>query len=211
MVVCLKRMFFDTFYVLFLRQITRKFSNLCFQFSYGSSPRLQDFVSTDQIKLRFVDMLVTDGTAVTNRFYSLRQFAAFGRCRCHGNAAQCHQVSPGTPLQCAQCQNARHGKMCQKCFGFSGAEFPDNSTCPDCTCNGQSETCTLSTSGGVECHECRGRAAGASCEMCQNGFYRAAGNAREICVPCNCYKPGSISTKCSRVGQCECVQGRVQK
>ena len=48
---------------------------------------------------------------------------------------------------------------------------------------------------------------GPSCQFCKPGFYHAAGNIKNACLPCGCYQPGSKSETCSAIGQCECRQG----
>ena len=176
------------------------------QYSLAASAELLNFLTTDQIKIRFVGMMTHDGIAVTNQFFSLRRFGAFGRCRCNGNTDVCKQLNKNEPLQCYQCQRNRHGKSCEHCLSFV-EKFNNNNTCPECECNGQSESCSILDSDMAICQQCRGNSRGNNCEFCQDGFYRATGNAKEICIRCDCYTPGSKSETCSRIGQCECGQG----
>ena len=60
----------------------------------------------------------------------------------------------------------------------------------------------------VMCTNCTHNSVGNNCEECKAGFYHSAGNSRNVCVECNCYKPGAISTTCNSLGECNCRTGQ---
>uniref|UniRef100_A0A8C5LFF2 Laminin subunit alpha-2 n=1 Tax=Jaculus jaculus TaxID=51337 RepID=A0A8C5LFF2_JACJA len=125
----------------------------------------------------------------------------------------CH-LDRSLGLICDECPVGYTGLRCERCAeGYFGHPSVPGGSCQPCQCN---DNLDLSISGSCDslsgsCLICKPGTAGRYCELCADGYFGDAVNARN-CQPCRCSTNGSFSEMCNiRTGQCECrpnVQGR---
>ncbi|XP_076023918.1 laminin subunit alpha-2 [Genypterus blacodes] len=136
-------------------------------------------------------------------------------CRCHGHAAECHEVTG----HCLDCFHHTRGPYCDTCLpGYYGnATRGSPSDCNPCACplqlpsNNFSPTCNLGAGGMIICDRCPPEYTGTRCDRCSNGYFGQPAMPGGSCEPCNCHgnldptAPGS----CDPItGQClRCRQG----
>ncbi|KAF7660100.1 hypothetical protein LDENG_00288180 [Lucifuga dentata] len=136
-------------------------------------------------------------------------------CRCHGHAAQCHEVTG----HCMDCSHHTTGPHCDTCLpGYYGNATKGSPTdCQPCACplnlpsNSFSPTCHQGDGGELLCDQCQPGYTGPRCDRCSNGYYGQPTVPGGSCQPCDCHGnldltiPGS----CDPItGQClRCRQG----
>ncbi|XP_068198951.1 laminin subunit alpha-2 isoform X1 [Antennarius striatus] len=136
-------------------------------------------------------------------------------CRCHGHAAQCHEVTG----HCLECSHHTTGPHCDHCLpGYYGnATRGSPADCQPCACplnlpsNNFSPTCRLSEDGEVLCDRCQPGYTGPRCDRCSNGHYGQPTVPGSSCQPCDCHGnlDLSVAGSCDPItGQClRCRQG----
>ncbi|XP_049913534.1 laminin subunit alpha-2 isoform X1 [Epinephelus moara] len=136
-------------------------------------------------------------------------------CRCHGHAAQCHDVTG----HCLDCSHHTIGPHCDTCLpGYYGnATRGSPADCQPCACplnlpsNNFSPTCHLSGQGELLCDQCQPGYTGPRCDRCANGYYGQPSVPGGSCRPCDCHSnlDLSIPGSCDPItGQClRCRQG----
>uniref|UniRef100_UPI003AAF5012 laminin subunit alpha-2 n=1 Tax=Centroberyx gerrardi TaxID=166262 RepID=UPI003AAF5012 len=136
-------------------------------------------------------------------------------CRCHGHAAQCHEVTG----HCLDCSHYTTGPHCDSCLpGYYGnATRGSAADCRPCACpltlpsNNFSPTCHLGDEGELLCDRCQTGYTGPRCDRCANGYYGQPGVPGGSCRPCDCHGNLDLATpgSCDPItGQClRCRQG----
>ena len=98
-------------------------------------------------------------------------------------AVQDNITGPVITVEDCECPPGRVGSSCDECDeGYYRPSGSPGDPCLPCQCNGQTETCDLST--GI-CINCSGSTTGDRCELCLPGYY---GNVTVgvSCQPCLC-------------------------
>ncbi|XP_055005634.1 LOW QUALITY PROTEIN: laminin subunit alpha-2 [Boleophthalmus pectinirostris] len=123
----------------------------------------------------------------------------------------CHMGSEGE-MMCDQCPPGYSGPRCNRCSnGYFGQPAVPGGSCQPCECNGNldlslPESCHPITG---QCLRCRPGYGGVACDVCADGYYGDAVNARN-CQPCQCHTNGSVSEVCHQeTGQCQCRENVV--
>ncbi|XP_006029235.2 laminin subunit alpha-2 [Alligator sinensis] len=118
----------------------------------------------------------------------------------------CH-LDQSHGLICDECAAGYAGPRCERCAeGYFGQPLIPGGSCQPCPCN---DNLDFSVPGSCDslsgaCLICKPGTAGQFCEMCADGYFGDALDARN-CQPCHCHINGSFSEICNlQSGQCKC-------
>ncbi|CAD5221244.1 unnamed protein product [Bursaphelenchus xylophilus] len=126
--------------------------------SFGHSPRLQEFLTATNVRLRFLrantmyaqlmDYKSPNDATVTRRYYyAIKEIYMGGKCICNGHASACSELDPSrSQTLICQCEHNTCGDNCDKCCeGFQQKKWEPSAetefVCEPCNCHGHSDEC----------------------------------------------------------------------
>uniref|UniRef100_A0A6Q2XIM3 Basement membrane-specific heparan sulfate proteoglycan core protein n=1 Tax=Esox lucius TaxID=8010 RepID=A0A6Q2XIM3_ESOLU len=118
----------------------------------------------------------------------------------------CHEDLSGE-LLCDQCPPGYTGPRCDRCTnGYFGQPGIRGGSCQPCRCNANLDLALPQSCDPItgSCLRCKDGYAGSTCDICAEGFFGDAIEAKNCQREC-CHQNGSVSEVCHREnGQCQC-------